>query len=86
MLPQDVGYSDPATAHTAPGFARGPVTAPVPPGLSSTPDLWALLAALRPQAVALTEAFGYEQGHLRAAIATGAEQQRQDEARAAATA
>jgi len=43
----------------------------------------ALLAALRPQAVALTEAFGYEQGHLRAAIASGAEQQRQDEARAA---
>jgi acyl-CoA oxidase len=43
----------------------------------------ALLAALRPHAVALSEAFGYEQGHLRAAIASGAEQQRQDEARAA---
>jgi acyl-CoA oxidase len=43
----------------------------------------ALLAALRPQAVDLTAAFGYEQGHLRAAIASGAEQQRQDEAREA---
>ncbi|MCU1474796.1 acyl-CoA dehydrogenase family protein [Amnibacterium sp.] len=43
----------------------------------------ALLAALRPHAVALADAFGYEQGHLRAAIASGAEQQRQDEARAA---
>ena len=46
----------------------------------------ALLAALRPQAVALVAGFGYEPGHLRAAIATGAEQQRQDEARAARTA
>ncbi|HEY0375198.1 MAG TPA: acyl-CoA dehydrogenase [Amnibacterium sp.] len=43
----------------------------------------ALLAALRPHAVALADAFGYEQGHLRAAIASGSEQQRQDEARAA---
>jgi acyl-CoA oxidase len=43
----------------------------------------ALLAALRPQAVALVTSFGYEQGHLRASIASGAEQRRQDEARTA---
>lgn len=42
-----------------------------------------LLGEVRPHAVDLVQAFGYEQGHLRAAIASGAEQQRQDEARAA---
>jgi acyl-CoA oxidase len=44
----------------------------------------ALLRELRPSAVAITDAFGYEQGHLRAAISSGAEQRRQDEARDAA--
>jgi acyl-CoA oxidase len=43
----------------------------------------ALLAELRPSAVEITGAFGYEQGHLRAAISSGAEQRRQDDARAA---
>lgn len=43
----------------------------------------ALLRDLRPHAVGLVEAFGYEQGHLRAAIASGAERRRQDEARSA---
>ena len=38
---------------------------------------------MRPHAVDLVEAFGYEQGHLRAAIASGAEAARQAEARAA---
>lgn len=42
-----------------------------------------LLLDLRPHAVGLVEAFGYEQAHLRAAIASGAEQRRQDGARAA---
>ncbi len=41
-----------------------------------------LCARLRPHALDLVEAFGYEQEHLRAPIASGAEQARQDEARA----
>jgi acyl-CoA oxidase len=41
-----------------------------------------LLPRLRPHALALTEAFGFEPGHLRAAIATGAEAERQNEAQA----
>ena len=41
----------------------------------------ALLARLRPHAVDLVQAFGYEQGHLRAAIASGAEELRQEESR-----
>ncbi|MBO3083294.1 acyl-CoA dehydrogenase family protein [Cellulomonas fengjieae] len=41
-----------------------------------------LLARLRPHAQSLVDAFGYEQAHLRAPIASGAEQVRQDEARA----
>ncbi|WP_456785772.1 acyl-CoA dehydrogenase family protein [Cellulomonas sp. P5_C5] len=41
-----------------------------------------LLARLRPHAQSLVDAFGYEQAHLRAPIASGAEQDRQDEARA----
>ena len=41
-----------------------------------------LLARLRPHAQTLVDAFGYEQAHLRAPIASGAEQDRQDEARA----
>ncbi|OMH26307.1 acyl-CoA dehydrogenase [Tersicoccus phoenicis] len=40
-----------------------------------------LLARLRPHAQDLVDAFGYEQPHLRAAIASGAEAIRQDEAR-----
>jgi acyl-CoA oxidase len=43
----------------------------------------ALLRELRPSAVGLVTAFGYEQGHLRAPISSGAEQLRQEEARAA---
>jgi acyl-CoA oxidase len=43
----------------------------------------ALLGRMRPHAVDLVEAFGYQQGHLRAAIASGAEAARQDEARSA---
>jgi acyl-CoA oxidase len=43
----------------------------------------ALVLRMRPHAVDLVEAFGYEQGHLRAAIASGAEAQRQAESRAA---
>jgi acyl-CoA oxidase len=39
-----------------------------------------LLARVRPHALDLVDAFGYEPGHLRAAIASGAEAQRQDEA------
>jgi acyl-CoA oxidase len=42
----------------------------------------ALVRRMRPHAVDLVEAFGYEQGHLRAAIASGAEAQRQAESRA----
>ena len=42
-----------------------------------------LVRRMRPQAIDLVEAFGYEQGHLRAAIASGAEGQRQAEAIAA---
>jgi len=41
-----------------------------------------LLPRLRPHALALTDAFGFAPQHLRAAIATGAEGVRQDEARA----
>ncbi len=41
-----------------------------------------LLAKIRPHAVDLVDAFGYGPQHLRAAIATGAEQERQNEARA----
>jgi acyl-CoA oxidase len=41
-----------------------------------------LLPRIRPHAVALTDAFGLGPEHLRAAIATGAEAQRQNEARA----
>ena len=41
-----------------------------------------LLAKIRPHALDLVDAFGYGPEHLRAAIATGAEQTRQDEARA----
>jgi acyl-CoA oxidase len=41
-----------------------------------------LLVKIRPHAVDLVDAFGYGPEHLRAAIATGAEQVRQDEARA----
>jgi len=41
-----------------------------------------LIARLRPHAQSLVDAFGYEQAHLRAPIASGAEAARQDEARA----
>jgi acyl-CoA oxidase len=41
-----------------------------------------LCARLRPHALDLVEAFGYEPEHVRAPIASGIEQQRQDEARA----
>lgn len=41
-----------------------------------------LLPRLRVHALDLVDAFGFEQEHLRAPIASGAEQQRQDEARA----
>ncbi|KRA25042.1 acyl-CoA dehydrogenase [Microbacterium sp. Root61] len=41
-----------------------------------------LCARLRPHAVDLVDAFGYEPEHVRAPIASGAEQARQDEARA----
>lgn len=41
-----------------------------------------LLARIRPHALDLVEAFGYGEEHVRSAIATGAEKQRQDEARA----
>ena len=41
-----------------------------------------LLARLRPHAQDLVDAFGYEPAHVRAPIASGAEQARQDEARA----
>ena len=40
-----------------------------------------LIARLRPHAQDLVDAFGYEQEHLRATIATGIEAERQDEAR-----
>ncbi|WP_426297556.1 acyl-CoA dehydrogenase [Arthrobacter sp. R-11] len=40
-----------------------------------------LLVKIRPHALDLVDAFGYGPEHLRAAIASGAEQQRQDEAR-----
>jgi acyl-CoA oxidase len=41
-----------------------------------------LIARLRPHAQELVDAFGYGPEHLRAEIATGVEQARQDEARA----
>ncbi len=41
-----------------------------------------LCARLRPYALELVDAFGYEPEHVRAPIASGAEKQRQDEARA----
>ncbi|MDQ0769133.1 acyl-CoA oxidase [Pseudarthrobacter defluvii] len=41
-----------------------------------------LLEKIRPHALDLVEAFGYGEDHVRAAIATGAEKERQDEARA----
>ncbi|MDR5698511.1 acyl-CoA dehydrogenase family protein [Agromyces aerolatus] len=41
-----------------------------------------LVERLRPHALDLVHAFGYTDAHLRAKIATGAEQERQDEARA----
>jgi acyl-CoA oxidase len=41
-----------------------------------------LLVKIRPHALDLVDAFGYSQDHIRAAIATGAEKTRQDEARA----
>jgi acyl-CoA oxidase len=41
-----------------------------------------LLVKIRPHALDLVEAFGYGDDHVRAAIATGAEKERQDEARA----
>ncbi|MCK2035542.1 acyl-CoA dehydrogenase family protein [Microbacterium sp. SSW1-49] len=41
-----------------------------------------LCARLRPHALDLVKAFGYEPEHVRAPIASGAEQERQDEARA----
>ncbi|MCT1478925.1 acyl-CoA dehydrogenase [Microbacterium sp. p3-SID336] len=41
-----------------------------------------LCARLRPHALDLVDAFGYEPEHVRAPIASGAEKQRQDEARA----
>ncbi|MFF1254222.1 acyl-CoA dehydrogenase [Pseudarthrobacter sp. NPDC058329] len=41
-----------------------------------------LLVKLRPHAVDLVDAFGYSEQHVRASIATGAEKERQDEARA----
>ena len=41
-----------------------------------------LLPRLRPHALALTDAFGLQDAHIRAEIATGVERVRQDEARA----
>jgi acyl-CoA oxidase len=41
-----------------------------------------LLVKIRPHALDLVEAFGYGDDHVRAAIATGAEKERQDQARA----
>jgi acyl-CoA oxidase len=41
-----------------------------------------LIARLRPHALALVQAYGYGPEHVRAPIATGAERERQDEARA----
>ncbi|MGX5718301.1 acyl-CoA dehydrogenase family protein [Arthrobacter sp. MAHUQ-56] len=41
-----------------------------------------LLEKIRPHALDLVDAFGYGDDHIRAAIATGAEKERQDEARA----
>ena len=52
-------------------------------GTAVTRLLDALVARMRPIATDLVEAFGYEQGHLRAPISSGAEAARQAEARAA---
>ncbi|MCI2956189.1 acyl-CoA dehydrogenase family protein [Agromyces atrinae] len=41
-----------------------------------------LIARLRPYALDLVDAFGYDERHIRASIASGAEKERQDEARA----
>lgn len=41
-----------------------------------------LLEKIRPHALDLVDAFGYGEEHVRAAIATGAEKERQDDARA----
>ena len=41
-----------------------------------------LLVKIRPHALDLVDAFGYSSDHVRAAVATGAEKERQDEARA----
>jgi acyl-CoA oxidase len=62
-------------------LVRGRLGAQRARAVSTTLD--ALLTELRPAAVDLADAFGYEQGHLRAAVATGAERRRQEEARAA---
>ncbi len=47
-----------------------------------SPYINRLLAKIRPHAVDLVDAFGYGPEHLRSAIATGAEKERQDEAMA----
>jgi acyl-CoA oxidase len=51
-------------------------------GRAVAPTLEALLARLRPHVLDLVDAWGYGPDHLRAKIASGAEKQRQDEARA----
>ncbi|WP_159796032.1 acyl-CoA dehydrogenase family protein [Puerhibacterium puerhi] len=51
-------------------------------GRAVAPALEALLARLRPHVLDLVDAWGYGPDHLRAKIASGAEKQRQDEARA----
>ena len=55
----------------------------IPRAKAVTRTLDSLLLRLRPHAVPLVEAFGYEQGHLRAPIASGAEAARQTESMAA---
>ncbi|WP_307807008.1 acyl-CoA dehydrogenase [Naasia sp. SYSU D00057] len=61
-------------------LVRGVLSAQRARAVTATLD--GLLAALRPYAVGIVDAFGYEQGHLRAPIASDAEGRRQDEARA----
>jgi acyl-CoA oxidase len=61
-------------------LVRGVLSAQRARAVTATLDR--LLADLRPHAVDLVNAFGYEQGHLRAPIASDAEGRRQDEARA----
>ena len=70
-----------SSSGTSPGTCS---TAGCPPGRARTVTSYIdrLLARLRPHAQSLVDAFGYEQAHLRAPIASGAEQARQDEARA----